>query len=94
VPVRRSPTSCLPGSAAGDDWHPDRASAFMAMYRAAGGPCSVDEFALLVPFVRWRLREEVRYNLAAAAAGAPWDAEYVEKEVRAFQRLRGQSLVV
>lgn len=54
----------------------------------------MDEFALLVPFVRWRLREEVRYNLAAAAAGAPWDAEYVEKEVRAFQRLRGQSLVV
>jgi Ser/Thr protein kinase RdoA (MazF antagonist) len=81
-------------TASGDDWHPERARAFVETYRAAGGPCQTDEYSLLIPFIRWRLREEVRYNLAAAAAGERWDPEYVDAEVHAFQRLHGQSFTI
>ena len=66
----------------------------MQAYRAAGGPCHEDEYSLLLPFIRWRLREEVRYNLAAAAVGERWDPEYVDKEVHAFQRLRGHTFAI
>ena len=76
-------------TASGDGLHPDRARAFVQAYREAGGPCKAEEFALLIPFIRWRLREEIRYNLAAAAAGQAWDPEYVDDELRAFQRMRG-----
>lgn len=78
----------------GDDWHSERAHAFVQAYRAAGGPCTGEEYTMLLPFIRWRLREEVRYNLAAAAVGERWDPEYVDKEVRAFQQLRGQTFAV
>src|SRR6266567_3810859 len=78
-------------TASGDDLHPERARAFVQAYRDAGGPCKAEEFALLIPFIRWRLREEIRFNLAAAAAGQDWDPEYVDDELRAFERLRGRN---
>jgi Ser/Thr protein kinase RdoA (MazF antagonist) len=78
----------------GDNWHLERAHAFVEAYCAAGGPCKGEEYTALLPFVRWRLREEVRYNLAAAAVGERWDPEYVDEEVHAFQRLRGQTFAV
>jgi hypothetical protein len=65
--------------------------AIVQAYRAAGGACQENEYSVLLPFIRWRLREEVRYNLAAAAVGERWDPEYVDREVQAFQRLRGQT---
>ena len=77
--------------ASGDDLHFDRAGAFVQAYHNAGGPCKGDEFALLIPFIRWRLREEIRFNLRAAAAGQSWDPEYVNDELRAFERLRGRN---
>ena len=79
---------------AGDDWYRERASAFVPAYRASGGPCQEDEYQMLVPFIRWRLREEVRYNLAAAAVGERWDPEYAEMEMRAFQRLLGETFTI
>jgi Ser/Thr protein kinase RdoA (MazF antagonist) len=78
----------------GDDWYRERARTFVQAYRAAGGPCHEDEYSLLLPFIRWRLREEVRYNLAAAAVGERWDPEYVDKEEHAFQRLRGHTFAI
>jgi Ser/Thr protein kinase RdoA (MazF antagonist) len=77
--------------ASGDDLHLEHARAFVQDYRDAGGPCKAEEYALLIPFIRWRLREEIRFNLAAAAAGQSWDPEYVDDEFRAFERLRGLS---
>jgi hypothetical protein len=50
------------------------------------------ELAFAIPFIRWRLREETRYALAAAERGESWDREYTEQEIRAFQRLRGRQL--
>ncbi len=78
----------------GDDLHLERARAFVQDYRDAGGPCKAEEFALLIPFIRWRLREEIRFNLAAAAAGQDWDPEYVDEELRAFERLRGRNFIL
>ena len=74
----------------GNDWHPERVRTFLRTYREAGGPCKAEEFTSLIPFVRWRLREEIRFNLAAAAAGENWDPEYVDEELDAFERFRGQ----
>jgi Ser/Thr protein kinase RdoA (MazF antagonist) len=81
-------------TAAGVNWHPERAHAFVETYRAAGGPCRADEYSTLLPFIRWRLREEVRYNLAAAAAGERWDPAYVDAEVQAFQQLHGHTFTI
>jgi Ser/Thr protein kinase RdoA (MazF antagonist) len=81
-------------TASGEDWHPERARAFVEAYRAAGGPCPAGEYHMLIPFIRWRMREQIRYNLAAAAAGETWDPDYVDAEIRAFQRLRGQAFAV
>lgn len=74
---------------AGDALHMERAQAFLAAYRAAEGPCQPHDYAHVIPFIRWRLREEVRRNRAAAERGEPWDRAYMEQEVRAFHRLRG-----
>jgi Ser/Thr protein kinase RdoA (MazF antagonist) len=74
-------------AARGDALVPDRARRFLAAYRAAGGPCGEDETALVVPFIRWRLRAEVRAHLAAAARGEVGDRAYMEGQVRAFHHL-------
>ncbi len=79
-------------NASGDDWYPERVRAFLQTYREAGGPCQAQEYASLLPFIRWRLREEIRYNLAMKADGLLWEPEYVEKISRAFQRFRNYTL--
>lgn len=77
-----------------DNWYPERAGAFLQTYREAGGPCKAEEYASLLPFIRWRLREEVRYNLVMEAKGEFWDSEYVEATLRAFQRFRNYILAL
>jgi Ser/Thr protein kinase RdoA (MazF antagonist) len=71
-----------------DDWHLDRVQAFLQDYREAGGPCKAEEFHTIIPFVRWRLREEVHAHFAQVAAGLPGDPDYAARQVRAFERLR------
>ncbi|WP_201388158.1 hypothetical protein [Ktedonobacter sp. SOSP1-85] len=41
-----------------------------------------------IPFIRWRLREEMRRHYAAVASGLPGEPEYAAGELRAFKRLR------
>jgi Ser/Thr protein kinase RdoA (MazF antagonist) len=76
-------------TASSDDWHLDRVQAFLSDYREAGGPCKAEEYHTIIPFVRWRLREELRYHhFAQIAAGLPGDLDYAAGQVRAFERLR------
>jgi Ser/Thr protein kinase RdoA (MazF antagonist) len=76
-------------TASSDDWHLDRVQAFLQDYREAGGPCKAAEYHTIIPFVRWRLREELRYHyfaqIATGLAGNPDDAD---GQMRAFERLR------
>ena len=71
-----------------DDWYPERVDAFLQAYREAGGPCKMEEYSSFVSFIRWRLREEVRYNLTMEANGEFWEPEYVEVTLQAFRHLR------
>lgn len=71
-----------------DDWHLDRVQAFLEHYREAGGPCKPEEYHTIIPFVRWRLREEVRSHFAQVEASLPGDPDYAAGQVRAFERLR------
>jgi hypothetical protein len=67
----------------------DRVQAFLSDYREAGGPCKAKEYHTIIPFVHWRLREEVRYHhFAQIAAGLPGEPEYAERQMCAFERLR------
>jgi len=76
-------------TATSDDWHLDRVQAFLQAYREAGGPCKIQEYQTVIPFVRWRLREELRYHhFAKRAAGLPSDPANAAGQVRAFERLR------
>jgi len=76
-------------TASSDDWHLDRVQAFLSDYREAAGPCKAEEYHTIISFVRWRLREEVRYHhFAQIAAGLPGDPDYAAGQVRAFERLR------
>ncbi len=75
-----------------DNWHPERARAYLHAYRDAGGPCKEEEYAALIPFIRWRLREEIRYHLAAEATGQDGAPVYVGEILRAFHRFRGYTL--
>ena len=72
---------------ADDDWNIRQARDFVAAYREAGGPDQVNEIERLIPFIRWRLREEVRYYLSAIAAGQEMDLLEMNKRLTAFQRL-------
>lgn len=72
----------------GDDWYLDRVQSFISHYREAGGPCKPEEYRAMIPFIRWRLRQEIRRHLAAVASGLPGEPEYAAKELRAFERLR------
>ncbi len=71
-----------------DDWHLDRVQAFLQGYREAGGPCKVEEYRTVIPFVRWRLREELRRHFAEVEASLPSDPDYATRQLRAFERLR------
>jgi hypothetical protein len=48
----------------------------------------------LVPFIRRRLRQEVGRERLAAARGGPFDSEYANSEIRAFETLRGRTIDV
>jgi Ser/Thr protein kinase RdoA (MazF antagonist) len=72
-------------SAAGDDLDPEAALTFLHAYRSASGPVGPND---PIPFIRWRLREEIRANLLARSLGRPWDPVHVQAELRAFERLR------
>ncbi len=79
----------------GTDLDDQRARAFLAAYHAAAGPAPVEEQELIIPLIRWRLREEVRRSTARAARGETGEAtdqEYRQKEMEAFARLRGRRL--
>jgi Ser/Thr protein kinase RdoA (MazF antagonist) len=76
-------------TATGDDWHLTRVREFIRSYQEAGGPCTPDEYATFIPFIRWRLREEARRHFAAVASGRTGEPEYVALLLRAFQRLQG-----
>lgn len=76
----------------GDDWYLDRVQSFISHYREAGGPCKPEEYRAMIPFIRWRLRQEIRRHLAAVTSGLPGEPEYAAKELRAFERLRGSTL--
>jgi Ser/Thr protein kinase RdoA (MazF antagonist) len=76
-------------TASSDDWQLDRVQAFLQDYREAGGPCKAEEYHAIIPFVRWRLRDELRYHhFAQIAAGLPGNPDYAAGQVRAFERLR------
>lgn len=48
-----------------------------------------EEYQAIIPFVRWRLREELRYHhFAQVAAGLPGHPDYADAQVRAFEQLR------
>ena len=81
-------------AASRDNWHPERVRTYLHAYRDAGGPCKPEEYAMLMPFIRWRLREEIRYHLAAEAAGQDGAPEYVGELLRAFHRFRGYTLTL
>ena len=73
---------------ASDDWHLDRVQAFLRSYREAGGPCKAEEYLAFIPFIRWRLRQELRRHFAMVAHGLPGEPEYAARQLRAFERLR------
>jgi Ser/Thr protein kinase RdoA (MazF antagonist) len=65
-----------------------RARAFLDAYAAAGGALPANAGGLAVPLIRWRLRQQVRAALAAAARGAGADdSAYTARQVLAFSRL-------
>jgi Ser/Thr protein kinase RdoA (MazF antagonist) len=67
---------------AGDRIQPDRAAAFLATYRAAGGPAFPHD--MIGPLIRYQLREEIRRSRTAALTGGHHDPAYEAAEVRAF----------
>lgn len=76
-------------TASSDDWHLDRVQAFLQDYRKAGGPCKAEEYHTIIPFVRWRLRDELRYHhFAQIETSLPGDPDYAAGQVRAFERLQ------
>jgi Ser/Thr protein kinase RdoA (MazF antagonist) len=78
---------------AGNTLLADRAAEFVAAYKATGGPGLQDADDLILPFIRLRLRDEIRGQLAASARGLPGDAAYAAAECRAFTALRDSSLL-
>jgi Ser/Thr protein kinase RdoA (MazF antagonist) len=67
-----------------------RARAFFEAYTGAGGDLPADLEADALPLIRWRLREEIRHALTAAARGAisADDHAYTSRQVEAFRLLR------
>lgn len=70
----------------------DRAQAFLNAYASAGGPADVADRSLIVPLIRWRLREEALLSLALEARGQPTDLAYREAVTASFMSLRSRSL--
>lgn len=76
----------------GDDLDGARARAFLGAYVDAGGPGNTDDIDLVLPLIRRRLRDEIARSRIAEGRGEPWDADYREQELHAFERLRGREL--
>jgi len=80
-------------TATSDDWHLDRVQAFLQDYREAGGPCKAEEYHTIIHFVRWRLREELRYHhFAQIETSSPSNPD-AAGQVRAFERLRAYKAI-
>ncbi|HET8845645.1 MAG TPA: hypothetical protein VFN35_29525 [Ktedonobacteraceae bacterium] len=45
-----------------------------------------------MPFIRWRLRQELRRHFAAVASHLPGEPEYAAGVLRAFERLRSYNV--
>jgi Ser/Thr protein kinase RdoA (MazF antagonist) len=74
-----------------NDLDDDKARAFLAAYMQTG-PLQPAELQGVIPAIRWRLRSESVLALAAAERGEDWDREYTEREIFAFQGLKGRIL--
>lgn len=70
----------------------ERARAFLDAYADAGEPADAHDAALIVPLIRWRLREEALFSLTLEARGLPADADYRSAVTAAFNALRSRSL--
>jgi hypothetical protein len=44
--------------------------ALLRSYREAGGLCKSEEYLAFIPFIRWRLRQELRRHFALVAHAA------------------------
>jgi Ser/Thr protein kinase RdoA (MazF antagonist) len=66
-----------------------RARAFFEAYAGAGGDLPADLEAVAPPLIRWRLREEIRHALTAAARGGVHadDRAYTTRQAEAFRHL-------
>jgi Ser/Thr protein kinase RdoA (MazF antagonist) len=69
--------------------HVTWARAFLQAYQEAGGPVSVAEFDLLVPFIRCTRLVEALSDLGKAASGEVWDAGYTLHNLMALENLQG-----
>lgn len=69
----------------------DRPGEFLSEYERSAGPLSAQEREALVPFIRWRLREEVRWARAGRTRGRRWDEDWIAAHTAAFGALRGKS---
>jgi Ser/Thr protein kinase RdoA (MazF antagonist) len=69
-----------------------RASRFLDVYAARGGPVQVADRSFVTPLIRQHLRFEIRLALAAKERGDRYSLEYMEAEMRAFSKLRLQLL--
>ena len=70
----------------------DRPREFLSEYERAAGALSAQERDSLVPFIRWRLREEVRTARAGRVSGRRWDEGWVAAHTAAFNTLRGMAM--
>lgn len=70
----------------------ERARAFLDAYAEAGGPGRPHDRALVIPLIRWRLREEALLSLALEARQVPVDTSYREAVTASFRSLRGRAL--
>jgi Ser/Thr protein kinase RdoA (MazF antagonist) len=78
----------------GDDLSPERVRAYLDCYFEGDSPCPRAEATHLIAFIRWRLRAEARAAFARAGRGESWDQDYLDQEIRAFQRLKSCELTL
>ena len=75
-----------------DDLNESWVHPFLNAYMHAGGPLGEVELEHVISAIRWRLRDEAVHDLAVRDRGEEWDRDYTEREIRAFQQLRGRTL--
>ncbi len=72
----------------GDDLHRDRAQHYIRAYCDNNPLCNDVDMSMIIPFIRWRLHEEIKRSLIAEVQGEDWDDEYRQIEIRAFVALK------